>query len=47
MQVELLKKVISLEDGNIKAVDEFQYLGSLIATTGKMDWHKLQKLLVN
>jgi len=28
---------ISLEGGNIKAVDEFQYLGSLIAATGKID----------
>ena len=28
---------ISLEGGSIEAVNEFQYLGSLIATTGRMD----------
>ena len=28
---------ISLKGGSIEAVDEFQCLGSLIATTGKMD----------
>jgi len=31
------QETISLEGRNIKAVDEFQYLGSLIATTGRMD----------
>ena len=31
------REPISLEGGNIEAVDEIQYLGSLIATTGRMD----------